>query len=705
MERIVRTICQGCHPECGVLVHVDDGVITKIEGDPNHPISRGFICIKGREYSKLVYHRDRIRYPLKRSGQKGEGKWQRVSWDEALTEIAGKFTGIREKYGPEANAVINGTGPRASGPASRLLAKMLGTPNRISVDLHICMVPATVAETFTVGQSITLEQGPDYLTSKCILVWGGNPLVSHPPRGIDILEATQKNQAKLIVVDPRRTQLASRADLWLQIRPGADGALALAFINVIINEKLYDAAFVEKWCHGFDKLAERVQEYSPEKMAEITWISADEIKAAARLYATTKPAALHQRVGVNQNVGSTQTSRALIALVALTGNIDIPGGNLFQTKIEGYIPDSPFDLETKVLDKRIGSKEFPLISGRSAPMPFVHAGLAIEAMLTGKPYPIKGAYCAGANPVMVMQNSKKVWEALKQLELFVVADFFITPTAELADYILPAATWLERDEYCDRMYNNCVGVRQKAINPRFNCRDDMDIVIELVRRLPGADRKFMPWNSVEERNDYRVKGMGLTFAKLNEQGYLVVPPKYKKYENRGFRTPTGKVELYSSTFEKYGYDPLPVYTEPPESPISTPELRKEYPHILITGARLVEYYHSTGHQISALRERKPDPEIEIHPSTALEGNLHEGDWVWVETPKVKGERVKFKVKITTVVHPKVVHTVHAWWYPEKPAPEHGCFESNINVVLSADQPREPICGSTPLRGTLCKVYK
>jgi anaerobic selenocysteine-containing dehydrogenase len=395
MKRIVRTVCQGCHSECGVLVHVEDGIVTKIEGDLKHPFSKGAICQKGREYYKFTYHRDRVKYPLKRGGNKGDGKWEVISWGQALHEIAAKVTEIRDRYSPLSNGVMHGTGPRASVPASRLLANALGSPNVVSVDLHICMVPAKLGDILTFGESISLEVGPDYLSSKCILVCGGNPLVSHLPRGMDILEAKQKHRAKLIVIDPRLTALASKADLWLQVRPGTDGALILALINVIIMDKLYDEEFVDKWCYGFDKLALKIRDYTPEKAEKITWVPADMIRSAARMYATTSPASLHQRVAVNQNLNSTQTSRALAILIGLTGNIDVKGGNLFPTRIEGFIPESPYEIGREMDEKRIGSQEYPLISGPEAPWKFVHGALAVEAMLKEKPYPLKCFALAG----------------------------------------------------------------------------------------------------------------------------------------------------------------------------------------------------------------------------------------------------------------------------------------------------------------------
>jgi len=707
MEKIVRTVCQSCHCECGVLVHLTDGKVTKIEGDPENPMNRGFTCVKGRVQSQVAYHPDRLKHPMRRVGGRGSGKWERITWDEALNAIAEKLTETKEKYGPESFAVIHGTGPRPSLYSTALLAYALRSPNVISVDLHICFLPGLVAEYWTYGASVMVEAGPDYLNSDCILVIGGNPLVSHPPRGVEILEAKRKRHTKLIVVDPYRTELAGRADLWLQIRPGTDVALAMGMIKTIIDEGLYDKDFVNQWCHGFEQIKERVKQYPLDKVAEITWVPVDKIREAARIYATTKPAVLHKRVGVEHNINSTQTVRAFAILIALTGNLDVPGGNLLPVSIPGYIgcadllgEDSRFRPPLEIEEKRIGAKEHPLISGPEAIIPFVPAPLAHEALRYGKPYPIKAMFCAGGNPVMNMQNVKSVWKSMKNnLDLLFVAEFFMTPTAEIADYVLPAAHWLERDDTCDLLYMNYVAARQKVIEPLGECWH--------VKRIPWADRKFLPWDDVDEFNEALVKDAGFTFKEFKEKSCIMkmVPLKYKKYEEKGFGTPTGKIELYSTAFEKHGYDPLPFYREPPESPVSTPEQLKDYPFVLYTGGRHLEFFHSEGRQIPALRERVPDPLVEIHPDMAKDAGFEDGDWVWIETPQIKGDRVKLKLKVTSNVHPKMVHARHAWWFPEKPAPEHGCFESNINVVTTDDPPREEICASVRTRGTLCRIYR
>lgn len=709
MTKTVRTVCQGCHTECGVLVTVEDGVVTKIRGDREHPVTEGHICVKGRNYAEFACHPDRLLHPLRRSGEKGGGRWERVSWDEALDDIAARLTGIRDESGPESIATLNGTGPRTSVFSTNLLAGAIGTPNNVSTDLHICYAPSMVAEFCTVGGPVMQEVGPDYQNSKCIFVCGGNPLVSHPKRGLDLLHGVRQNGARLIVVDPRRTRLAEMADIWLQIRPGTDVALILAMLNVIMNEELYDPDFVDRFCHGFDELTAHVQPFTPEAVSETTWLPAAQIRDAARLFAATRPGTVHHRVAVEHNLNSTQTNRALLNLIAITGNLGVKGGNLLPSPVPGFVSTGEVlnraKLPAEVVARRLGGKQFPLISGPEGRFIFVHAALAARAMTKGDPYRLRAVYCAGGNPVVNMQNTRRTWEAFKKLDLFVVTDFFMTPTAELADYVLPAATWLERDECCDQQYMGCIAARRRAIEPLGEARDDIRIVIDLADRLPWALRDNLPWASVREFNEYRVAGTGLTFAEFADRGYLTVPLAERQYEDGPLRTPTGKVELYSTIFEKHGHDPLPTFVEPPESPVTTPELAEEYPLILITGSRVIEYFHSEGRQIPSLRRRVPDPICEIHPGTAAAHGISEGDWLWIETPQVPGERARFRASVTDRIHPRIVGAAHGWWFPENPDPDHGVFQSDIDLVLTDDEPRETVCGSVPIRGTLCKVYR
>jgi thiosulfate reductase/polysulfide reductase chain A len=256
------------------------------------------------------------------------------------------------------------------------------------------------------------------------------------------------------------------------------------------------------------------------------------------------------------------------------------------------------------------------------------------------------------------------------------------------------------------MYTNYISAGQKAVEPLYECRDDRQILLDLQKRIDWPDRVPMPWNDVDELNQAMAEALGMSsFRELQDKGYIIEPMKYKKYTGKGFNTPTGKVELYSTRLKEHGYEPLPVYHEPPESPYSTPELLSEYPLILITGGRSMAQFNTEGRQIASLRKLRPDPLLEIHPETAGKMGIADGEWVWLETPQIKGEKITLKAKLTTDVHPQVVHAPHGWWFPEKPGPEHGCFDSNVNVILSGDPPREPVCGSVRTRGTLCKVYK
>ncbi|MFC1995803.1 molybdopterin-dependent oxidoreductase, partial [Chloroflexota bacterium] len=428
--KIVKTACQASHCECGVLVHVKDDKVIKIKGDPEHPMNRGKLCPKGLAYTQLLYHPHRLKYPLKRMGKRGGANWQRISWDEALDTIVSRFTKIKEKDGPLSLATSCGTQPRGTFTSTKRLAYALGTPNA-ALPGHICFIPSIIAELATYGTFITAEVGPDYQNANCILVWGANPLVAHPPRGRDILDA-KKRGAKLIVIDPRQTKLAAKADFWLQIRPGTDAALALGMMHIIVNERLYDKEFVNKWCVGFEKLAERLQEYSPDRISKITWIPEVEIRRATIAYATTKPATFHHRAALEQNLNASQTCRAMALLVALTGNIDIKGGNVFPSYPPGFMTRADLLTETPIArelaEKCIGARTLPLYSGPDSPLQNAHTPLLIKAMLTGKPYPIKALYATTSNILINSENTKYVWEALHQLEFMVVADFFMTPT-------------------------------------------------------------------------------------------------------------------------------------------------------------------------------------------------------------------------------------------------------------------------------------
>jgi anaerobic selenocysteine-containing dehydrogenase len=525
--------------------------------------------------------------------------------------------------------------------------------------------------------------------------------------------------------------------MCLQLRQGTDAALALGWIQVIIDEGLYDKEFVDTWTYGFDKLAERVKEYTPQRVAAITGLRPEEIIQSARLYATSPSACIDRGVAADQlglNAGRVEQARVILG--AITGNIDVPGGDLmsgFPVEIDGkkLKSDSEFELADKCSKetraKHIGGDRFKVMSWaswelvaphyekqRGVPCPNLHylqapTPLAMRQIITKKPYPLTAMITAASNPVMWAPNTPLVVEALTHpnLELHVVLEYWMTPTAQLADYVLPAASWLERP-LCSTVedWTNLAFAGERAIEPLGDRHEDYQFWRGLGIRL--GQEEYWPWKDLEEVIKDRISRLGISYEEFVDRGVLL-PSKqeFKHYERVGFATPTGKVELYSTVFEKLGYDPLPYYEEPPESPVRTPELLDEYPLILNTGGRFMPQFHSEHRQLGiGLREMHPDPLATIHAETAASLGINNGDWVCIETRR---GRIKQKAKVTDRILPNVVNAEASWWFPEKPGelPSlFGAFESNVNM-LTIDDPDalDPLTGGWCNRAMLCKVYK
>lgn len=687
-ENTVKTICFECHTRCGVILNVKDGRIESIKGDKSHPISEGVMCPKGRAVKEIVYHPDRLLYPQKRIGSKGEKKWERITWDEALDTIAAKLAQIRENHGPEAIVAGQGTS-RGLGPYLSTFQRYLGSPSKMS-PMHISGAPIAIATSLTAGFHLIMSE--DLKNTQCIVLWGHNPPQSWPGRTPHLFQALKRG-AKLIVIDPRRSEMAAKADIWLQIRPGADCALALAMLNVIIEEGLYDKDFVEKWTYGFDRLRKHVKAYSPEKMEEVTWVPADLIRKATRLYVQEKPSSVcFGTAALCQHPNSIQTNRAIASIVGLTGNLEIPGGNV--NFISPLGTRSYPSMELNPLPPEVAEKS--LCKGRLRLFElnktmFAHPRAVWEAVLCGKPYSVKAILLFASNPLLAYANTSLAKEALDKIDFLVSADYFMNPTAELADIVLPAAHWAERDDI-DDLGGGFVFAQPKAVEPLGECWDEKKILVELAKRLGLKDY----WKSVGEIMDYRLAEVGITFEQLKQVGQIERKVEYKGYEKSGkFNTPSGKVELYSDSFEQIGLDPMPVHAEPPESPISTPELAKDYPLVMTTGARHIAYYHSALRNIPSLRKLDPEPTVDINPTTAESLGIKDGDWVLIETPR---GGIKRKARFFDGIHPKVVHMTHGWWYGYEPE------WKSVNVnILTDNSDLDNIIGSEPLKCLLCRV--
>jgi anaerobic selenocysteine-containing dehydrogenase len=692
----------------------------KVAGDPNFPLNQGRLCPRCQALIEVVYHPDRLKFPLKRAGERGSGKWERITWEEAYEMIASKFIEIKRDYGPESVVFCHGTG-RDIFPYFSMLVSSFGSPNEVSFGpLHgnACFLPkiATMAALFgsyavaDCAQSYPERyENPAWKLPKCIIIWGNEPTATSPDGflGHWIVDCMRQG-SKLIVIDPRKTWMAARSKIWMQVRPGTDAALALAMLNVIINENLYDEEFVQKWTYGFSELRKRVQEYPPAKVAEITWVPMEQIIEAARMYATSKPAAIQWGVALDQSKECITSLHAVTALWSITGNMDVPGGNIIRGQLFGMgMP--PGEKVPKALDvKRIGAGKYPFMDWAD----MLPGEALIDQILTGNPYPIKASWIQGTNTFACgTADAKRTYEAFKKLDFNVVVDLFVTPTAmAFADIVLPAATYPERDG----IYNpiggvTCIGTINKAIEPVGECKSDMEINLELGKKLNPQD---WPWKDVREMFDSMLRSTGMTFTQLRDKGYLFGCFEYKKHEKGllrpdkepGFDTPTGKVELYSTVLEKCGLDGLPYFEEPPESPVSTPEITKDYPLILTTGARIRAFFHSEHRQIPSLRKMNPDPIVEMNYETGEKLGIKDGDWVYIES---KYGRCRQKAKLTNDIDSRVVHAQHGWWFPEKPGKEpslFGVWESNINLLIPSGWTGKSGLGY-PFKTQMCRVYK
>jgi len=802
-RKIVRTTTwsagPGCHGGCGVLAHIEDGKLVKIEGDPDHPWNQGRLCARCLAMTQYVDHPDRLTRPLKRVGERGEGNWQEISWDEAFDLIEQKMGAIREQFGPESMIFSMGTG-RDIGAWICMLAYAFGSPNvMFALSGIACYSPRIAAVDTIQGDYCILDAAqwlpqryddPQYNIPECLLVWGYNIPATCPDNvfGHWIIDL-MKRGTKIVAIDPRLSWFASRAKHWLRLRPGTDGALAMGLLNVIVNEKLYDRDFVEQWTNApflvrtdtgklvrasdlvkgessdnfvvwdtaggkpvvwdsgkvayrsagvkpaldgayeiglldgtkvpvktvWTVFCEEVNHYPVERVSEITWVPQKDIIDTARFYATSKPASIHWGVPIDMTPAITPTAHAIANLWCITGNLDIPGGNVISRyafdAVAYALPGAKgiIKLASKEADKkRIGADRYGPLNK------FIwraQTDLVLDQIFTGDPYPIKGMWIQACNPVAGIGLDPKRWvEALKKLDFVVAVDLFMNPTTQLADVVLPAASFLEKDSI--RTWWIPLQSINKAISVG-DCRSDIEINFELTKRF---DPNFR-WNTIHELFDEIIKPSGMTFKELQEKGWAFPPQghpsaPYHRFEKGllrpdgkpGFQTPSGKIELYSSLREEWGLEPIAHYEEPPFTPVSRPELMKEYPLILSTGRRSPAYFHTEHRNIPWLRAIDPDPVIEIHPETAASLDIGHGEWVWVENWL---GRCTFKAKVTLVVPPWMVMATHGWWFPEKPGSEpslFGVWESNVNQLIPMGFQGKDGLGA-PIKHLLCKVYK
>ncbi|MGH3900190.1 MAG: molybdopterin-containing oxidoreductase family protein [Pseudonocardiaceae bacterium] len=672
-------MCRMCHGGCGVLITTEDGRVSEIKGDPGNPNNRGFLCAKGRASIEHLYAAERLTQPLRRTGRRGTGKFEPITWEDAYAETASRLDEVRVKDGPEAVVFAQGTDRNYQEWLFRF-ANSFGSPNVLG-PAHVCFYPRVMAGIMTCGAFTFC----DYEGSpELVVVWGCNKTVTHGDGVIGIrLAAAVSGGTRLIVVDPRRTHLAARAEHFLQLRPGTDAALALGMLHVVIDEDLVDTAFVSQHTDGFDALAEHVRQYEPETTERLTGVPADDVVAASRAYARASSAAIELGTGAQQNKNSFSAARATLLLSAITGNVDRPGGDVIwePSGIVGRrsLPRTEA-LPATQSEKRLGGDRHRILSMSG----WAHPGSVWTAILEGVPYPVRALAVFGSNLLVSYADAQRVRAALERVDFLMVSDLVLTPTAAMADIVLPASSWLERDQIVEHAHYVAARRRFAQIGQSVS---DEEMLTELAHRL-GLDGF---WEHADDSLDARLAPIGLAWKDLVAQYYRANDLTYYKYRQHGFGTRSGRLAIYSEGLRRFGYEPLPTYHAP------NPLADGEY---ILTSAHSPFYFNSEFRHLPSLRSKEPHPTAEIHPDTASRVGVSDGDWVAITA---NGSRVLLRTKISDRVTSGVVCASASWWYPERGS-DPGALESNLNELTRNDD-ESPEMGSSNFRGITCSLHR
>lgn len=678
-KKEIYTDCTLCYHSCGCKVTVEDGRAIKVRGMESHPLNRGRLCPKGASVLNTVYSQDRIRHPMKRVNS----GFEEISWDQALDEIAGKLNELKDRYGPQALGVFSGSIGVENLEMAGLLQRFkaaFGSPNFFSVE-SVCYRMRIRVRQLTFGR-YPIEE----MDSNLYILWGHNPDQSDYPLKFAIRRNVKKG-SKVIVIDPKRIPIADNAHMYLQIRPGTDGALALAMLHIIVKEHLYDANFVAKYTYGFEKLVPHVEQFTPEWAEGITWVKADDIRKLARLFAVTRGASIYQGTCTqDQTANGTQNSRLFSVLQTITGNINVPGGWVTSP------PPRFGDVGMSIEGNPLGTEEYPLFFemwGRKSPFGVV------TVLPESIPEKIKAFLVVGGNPLVSMPDSNAFQDAFGKLDLLVVHDLFLTETARAAHYVLPACSHLEKWGVA-YSYDVChcipyLMLRKKCIEPLYESWSEWRLLTELGNRL-GLGKHF-PWHSEEEMVAFELAPSGFSFETLLKEKPEGVIYRQKEYGCRDglFKTPSRKIEIYSDALKAVGFDPLPSFLPPERGPErASKEFLTKYPLILSTGSRNLYYTHSQHRAVKTLQKIVPEPMAEISPATAARFGISAKDKVLIETNR---GQVTMRVHVDDRVADGIVLVPHGW-------------EGDANVNLLTDAAcREPIMGYPDMKSLACRITR
>jgi anaerobic selenocysteine-containing dehydrogenase len=706
-KSVKKGLCGICPSGCGVDIMMEGERLHQIKPMKEHPL--GIVCTRGVHSEEVIYSPDRLKFPMKRVGDRGAGKFERISWEEAFEISARLIKGLVEEYGPEAMAIYSGRGGfeqslldmfPAGGHDQICLNFLfpLGSPNTFSCSSLCNNAHRALAPLATFGTSLD-HLFPDFERSDRIVVWGSNPATDSPPiRLKEIFEAKDRG-TKVVVIDPLKTYTAEKAHEWIGLRPGTDGALALGVANWIMEKNLYDAAFADEWVHGLSEFREYVKRFSLKEVERITWVKAEQIERLA-LDLTREKSSLLIHTGLEYADSGVQNIRAILILWALTGNLDRPGGLVFRMPQPARLRRNR--IERPKGKKPIGSARYPLYcdlnqSGHFMEMP--------KAILNGDPYPVKGLIVLGGSILTAFPNPGLWRQCFESLDCLLVIDRFLTNEALYADILFPGTTMFEITSY--KRYPGHLSFRERVIPPVGEARNDYLILTGLGRALGYGDRYpqseeamlgFVFNESPHSLEELKAKPEGISLPSS--------PMIYEKYtsgllrkdRSPGFETPTGKFEISSNLLKKYGYDPLPVYQEPAEGPIGSPELKKTFPLVLTTGTRIQSAFRSQHLNIPGLLKLQEKPNILIHPQDAEKRGIRDGDKVWVRTKRGK---VPFFARVTDRIVRGVIEANMGGGGPLQPKEWK---EANVNELTDPEN-RDPISGFPVFKALLCEVEK
>lgn len=758
-DKRIHGYCGLCIARCGTIAVVEDERLVRLEPDPSHPTGQA-LCAKGRAAPELVYSRERLMYPMRRTRPKGDDDpgWQRIGWDEALDLTAAAMRRIAEDSGPEAVCFsMSSPSTTAIGDAAPFIRRLMnafGTPNSVS-NLDLCGWGRAGATRYTYGVAGVATGGgggamADIGNSGCLILWGYNPSYSRLTHATATMAALKRGM-KLIVIDPRHVGLANKADVWLRVRPGTDGALALGLANLMIEHGWYDRDFIRTWSNGpmlvrsdtgrvlelaWDTIANRAvgsdgdprnfalegeyvvdgvvchpvfelytrlcSRYSPEHVEATCWVPRAQLHETARLIWQARPVSYYAWSGHEQQANVTQTARAMSLFYALTGCFDAQGGNVL-LPVPASASITGEDLPAvKRMAPVLGLAERPLgpaLSGN------VTTRELYQAIIEGKPYPVRGLLGFGSNMLLAHADSAHGREALAKLDFYAHCDMFMTPTAELADVVLPVASCFERDALkfgfeISAEAQSLIQYRQPVVQPLGETRPDTRIVFDLADRL-GLGKQFWEGDiAAAYRQQLAPSGVTLDDLSGSPQGVRVpLHTRYRKYQQTGFATPSRKVELYSQTFLDHGQAPLPDFDALPMEPTD------RFP-LVLTCAKPAVFCQTQHRALPSLRKHAPYPEIDLHPLVAAERGIADGDWVSIET---SDGSVRARARFNARLDPRVVVGEHGWWQActELDAPGYNPFGpdgANYNLLIGPAA-LDPISGTASHRAYSCEIRR